>query len=489
MLAHLLGDEEEEVDHVLGLAGKARAQHRVLRGDADRAGVQVALAHHDAAHGDQRHGGKAELLGAEQGGDHHIAAGLQLAVGLHADAAAQVVEQQHLLGFSQAELPGQAGVLDGAERRSAGAAIVAGDEHDVGMRLGDAGGNRAYADFRDQLDRDARLRIDVLEVVDQLRQIFDGVDVVVRRRRNQADAGNRVARSGDHLIHLVAGQLATLAGLGALRHLDLEFVGVDQIVGGDAEAAAGHLLDGAAAQIAVGVGREALFVLAAFAGVRHAADAVHGDGQRLVRFLADGPEAHGAGRESLDDLLGRLDLFNRNGLVGVLELEQSAQSTELAVLLVDQVGVLLEGGRVVLPHRVLHLADGERIEQVILAALAVLILAADDQIGLRLRERLEGVGMLHLRLAGQHVQADALDARGGAGEVGVDQRFVQAHCLKDLRAAIALQSADAHLREGLQQALVDGLDEVLLGIFGSDALPAAGRGASDRAGSRWRDRD
>ncbi len=48
-LAHFLGDEEEEVDDVLGLAREASAQHRILRGDADRAGVEVALAHHDAA--------------------------------------------------------------------------------------------------------------------------------------------------------------------------------------------------------------------------------------------------------------------------------------------------------------------------------------------------------------------------------------------------------------------------------------------------------
>ncbi len=53
-LAHFLGDEEEIVDDVLGLAGEALAQHRVLRGHAHRAGVQVALAHHDAAGGNQR---------------------------------------------------------------------------------------------------------------------------------------------------------------------------------------------------------------------------------------------------------------------------------------------------------------------------------------------------------------------------------------------------------------------------------------------------
>ena len=35
-----------------------------------------------------------------------------------------------------------------------------------------------------------------------------------------------------------------------------------------------------------GIAHEARFVFAAFAGVGLAADAVHGDGQRLVRFLA-----------------------------------------------------------------------------------------------------------------------------------------------------------------------------------------------------------
>ena len=87
---------------------------------------------------------------------------------------------------------------------------------------------------------------------------------------------------------------------------------VDEIFGGHAEARRGDLLDGAAAKVAVGVALEAVGVFAAFAGVALAADAVHGDGQVLVRFLADRAEAHRAGDEALDDLLGRLDFFDRN---------------------------------------------------------------------------------------------------------------------------------------------------------------------------------
>ncbi len=328
VLADLLGDEEEEIDDVLGLAGEAGAEDGVLRGDADGAGVEVALAHHDAAHGDERRGGEAEFFGAEKGGDDDVAAGLELAVGLDLDAAAEIVEQEDLLRFGEAEFPGKAGVLDGAERRCAGAAVVAGDEDDVGVRLGDAGGDGAYADFRDELDGDARFGIDVLEVVDQLGEIFDGVDVVVRRRRDESDAGDGVPRSGDDFVDLVAGKLAAFAGLCALRHLDLQFVGVDEVVGGDAEAAAGDLFDSAAAGVAVGVGREAGFVFAALAGVGHAAEAVHGDGECFVSFRADGAEAHGAGGEALDDFLGGFDFFDGDGVVSVLELEQAAQGAE-----------------------------------------------------------------------------------------------------------------------------------------------------------------
>ena len=69
--------------------------------------------------------------------------------------------------------------------------------------------------------------------------------------------GVRVAHPGDDLVDLVAGQLAALAGLGALGDLDLQLVGVDQVVHGDAEAAGGDLLDGAAPQspLASGVKR------------------------------------------------------------------------------------------------------------------------------------------------------------------------------------------------------------------------------------------
>ncbi len=157
-LADLLGDVLEEVDDELGPAREPLAQLRVLGGDADRAGVEVADAHHDATADDQRGGGEAVLLGAEQGRDQHVPAGLELPVDLHHDAVAEPVAHQGLLGLRQAQLPRHAGVLEGVERRGAGAAVVAGDQHHVGVGLGDAGGDGADADLGDQLDVDASRR-------------------------------------------------------------------------------------------------------------------------------------------------------------------------------------------------------------------------------------------------------------------------------------------------------------------------------------------
>ncbi len=115
------------------------------RRDAHRAGVQVADAHQDAAQRHERRGGEAELVGAEQRRDHDVAPGLESAVGLHADAAAQVVQHQRLLGLGEADLPGHAGVLDRGERRRAGAAVVAADQHAVRAALRDARRDRADA--------------------------------------------------------------------------------------------------------------------------------------------------------------------------------------------------------------------------------------------------------------------------------------------------------------------------------------------------------
>ena len=112
----------------------------------------------------------------------HIAARLHLAVDLYHDAVAKPVEEQDLLGFGQPQFPRRTAVLDGGERRRARPAVVAGDQHDIGMRFRDPGSDCADADLGDELDVHARPRVGILEVVDQLGEVLNRVDVMVRRR-------------------------------------------------------------------------------------------------------------------------------------------------------------------------------------------------------------------------------------------------------------------------------------------------------------------
>ncbi|SLE02669.1 Uncharacterised protein [Mycobacteroides abscessus subsp. massiliense] len=125
--------------------------------------------HHDAAGDHQRSGRKTELLAAEQHRDHHVTAGLELAVDLHDDAVTQTIEQQRLLRLGQAELPRRTRMFHGRQRSGSGSTVVSGDEYHVGMGLGNTRGNRANTVLRHQLHVDACLRVGVLQIVDQLR--------------------------------------------------------------------------------------------------------------------------------------------------------------------------------------------------------------------------------------------------------------------------------------------------------------------------------
>ena len=217
---------------------------------------------------DQRRGGKTKFLRAEQRGDRHVAAGFQLAVRLDINAAAQIVQHERLVRFGQAEFPRAARVLDGRQRRRARAAVVAGNQHHVRVRLGHARRDRADADFGDELHADARVAIGIFQIVDQLRQIFDGINVMMRRRRNQTDARRRAAHFGDRRINFFAGQFAAFAGLRALRHFDLQFLRVDQIMARHAETSAdATCLMAEFFESPFGIETVARRVFAAFAGV------------------------------------------------------------------------------------------------------------------------------------------------------------------------------------------------------------------------------
>ena len=206
------------------LAGKLRPKALVLRGNADRTAVQIAVAALNAAERNEHRSSKGKFVGTQKRGNHDVAPRRELSVDLKLHAVAEVVLDKCLVRFGETDLPRQTRVLHRRERRGARAAVEAGNDDHVGMRLRDAGRNRADARFRHELHGNARGGIGALEIVDELRQILDGIDVMVRRRRDERRAGLRVPEAGDKRVHLVAGELSALARLRALRELDLEIL-------------------------------------------------------------------------------------------------------------------------------------------------------------------------------------------------------------------------------------------------------------------------
>ena len=329
------------------------------------------------------------------------------------------------------------------------------------MPLGHSGGDGSHAHLGHQLHVDPRLGIDVLQVVDQLCQVFDRVDVMVRRRRDQLNARRRVPHPANVFIHLVPGQLAALARLGTLGHFDLKIGGVHQVVGRNAKPTGSHLLDGAGTIIAIFVRRVAVEVLSTFAGVAARAQLVHGDRHGFVRFPTDGTQRNGAGGKPLHNVNRGFHLIQVDGLK-VLEFEQAPQSSHAPALVVDLLGELAIGPQIVGAGGILQLGNGFGIPLVMLAVSPPLVLAAHVQFLHPRNERVvEGRPVPLQSFLFHGVQPDSLDAGGCAGEIAIDQVIVQADGFEDLGSPVRLHRGDAHLGHYLEDAFFIGLDEVV----------------------------
>ncbi|GIW76080.1 MAG: hypothetical protein KatS3mg104_1143 [Phycisphaerae bacterium] len=209
--------------------------------------------------------------------------------------------------------------------------------------------------------------------MDQLRQILDGINVVVRWWRDQSDTRGAVTQFAHIFIHLIAGQSATLTRFGALCHFDLDLIRVHQILRRHTEPTRSHLFDGGSTVIV-----EPFGVFAAFTGITLAPDRVHRDGEGLVCFFADRTEAHGSGNESFDDLLGRFDFFDRDrGVDPFLECQQTAQRAPVTRFVIDQFGVFQISFETVNPDSVLQFGDRIRVPGVVFAMTTVLIEPTD----------------------------------------------------------------------------------------------------------------
>src|SRR5437868_5256585 len=133
--------------------------------------------------------------------------------------------------IAQSHFPWEPSILDGGDWGCAGASVMSTDSDNVSSGLCHSGGDNSYAGTRNQFHPDPRAWIYRAQVIDQLCQILDAVDIVMRRRRDQHHFRHSVPQACDVDAHFAGWQLTAFARLSALRNLDFQFVRVNQIFG------------------------------------------------------------------------------------------------------------------------------------------------------------------------------------------------------------------------------------------------------------------
>ena len=172
---------------------------------------------------------------------------------------------------------------------------------------------------------------------------------------------------GDVRVDFISRQMAAFPRFCPLGAFDLQLVGMDEVVAGDAESGRSDLLDSV-----VLFGMEAGGIFAAFAGIAHAAEAVHSRGDAFVGFFAEGAVTHGTGAEALYDGIGRFDFFDRDAASGrIFKFEKIAQAENS--LSVDMSGVLFIRGIVIGLDGFLQKLYRFRVDDMGLAAFVVLV--------------------------------------------------------------------------------------------------------------------
>ena len=134
-----------------------------------------------------------------------------------------------------------------------------------------------------------------------------------------------MANLRDLAIDFVARKLASFSRLCSLRDLDLQFVGIDEILSRHAETARSHLLDCGSERNAFRAYAKPLRFLTAFTCVGAAANAVHCFGERGVGFPADGAKAHRSRCETPDDVGCGLDILDRDRRSGRTQIQQASE--------------------------------------------------------------------------------------------------------------------------------------------------------------------
>ncbi|KAH3660385.1 hypothetical protein OGAPHI_006971 [Ogataea philodendri] len=241
--SQLVRNVVEEVDNVLRSSLELFSQNRVLSSNTDWTSVCVTFSVENTSHGDQWSGSETPLFCTKQTCNSNVSSGLELTIGLNSDSSSQVVQNKSLVSLSKTKLPWQTSILDTGPSGSTGTTIVSRNQNVVCLGLSDTRSNDTNTNFRNKLDGNSSSWISTLQVVNELLQILNRINIVVRRWRNQPDTCGGVPGLGNVVRNLVTWQFTTFTWLGTLGHLNLQLIGVSKVIRSNTKSTRGNLLD------------------------------------------------------------------------------------------------------------------------------------------------------------------------------------------------------------------------------------------------------
>ena len=320
-----LRDKFHKVFHIFWFAPESLPQFRILGSHTYRTGIQIADPHHHTAHCHKRRRCKTELLRAQNRRNGDVPAAHQLPVRLDPHLVSQSVLDQRLMCLRKSQLPGQSRVVDRSSGRRPRSSVITGYQDHLRSRFCHTRRHGTNTRLRYQFYGDPCLPVGIFQIIDQLCQIFYGINIMMGRRRDQAHAGRGMPCLRDPGIYLAPRQMAAFTGLCPLRHLDLNFLCTDQVTAGHAETPGSHLLDSGTLIFAAPAGSKPLFLLTAFTGIGFSVQMIHRHRQCFMGLLRDGTVGHGACLEPCDDLFHALHLGKRHRLFHIVKFHQPTE--------------------------------------------------------------------------------------------------------------------------------------------------------------------
>ena len=258
VLSQLLCDKAHEVLHILRFSAESLTKLRILGSHTNRTGIQVADSHHHAAHSYKRCCCKTEFLCTEKCCNGNVPTAHQLTVCLDTYTVTKSVHDQCLMCFCKSKLPWKSCIMDGASWRCSCTSVISGDQNSLCSGLCNTGGYSTNTSLRNQLYGNIRIFICIFQVIDQLCKILDRVDIMMRRRGDQADSRCRMTGFCDPRIYLLCRKMSTFTRLCTLCHLDLDLFCRNQVTAGNTETSACYLFDRRAAVIVCSCGIQTL---------------------------------------------------------------------------------------------------------------------------------------------------------------------------------------------------------------------------------------